>query len=273
MRNLFLLLAVSFLLSSCSNFAKVQKSKDPEYKLKKADEYFSKKKYRYAQQLYEELFTVYKGNTKFEDLYYKYAYSFYHLGLYRDAENLFKGYLEVFPTSERAEEIDYMRAYSFYKQSPKIDLDQTNTQKAMMMMQTFINTHPGSPRNKEASEIIDKSRQKLESKEARGAKLYFDLGHYRAAGIAYDNLMNSFPESMKAEEYKLQVIKSYYKFAQLSIESRKLERYEKVIQECDDFADRFPDGQLAKEAASFKNLSLNQIKELKNEQNPSSAKL
>ncbi len=273
MRNLFLLLAVSLFLTSCGNFAKVQKSKDPEYKLKKADEYFAKKKYRYAQQLYEELFTVYKGNTKFEDLYYKYAYSFYHMELYRDAENLFKGYLEVFPTSPRAEEIDYMRAYSFYKQSPKIDLDQTNTQKAMMMMQTFINTHPGSPRNKEASEIIDQSRQKLEAKEARGAKLYYDLGHFRAAGIAYDNLMNSFPESTKAEEYKLQIIKAYFKFAQLSIESRKLERYEKVIQECDDFADRFPDGTLSKEAESYKNLSLNQIKELKNEQDPSSAKL
>ena len=104
--SLLFLLVVSLFISSCSNFAKVQKSKDPEYKLKKADEYFAKKKYRYAQQLYEELFTVYKGNTKFEDLYYKYAYSFYNMGLYKDAENLFKGYLEVFPTSSRAEEID-----------------------------------------------------------------------------------------------------------------------------------------------------------------------
>jgi outer membrane protein assembly factor BamD len=93
--------------------------------------------------LYEALFPVYKGSQKFEDLYYKYAYCFYYQGLYSDAENLFKGYLEVFPNSVRAEEIDYMRAYSFNKQSPKLELEQVNTMKAMNMMQSF---HQYSPR-------------------------------------------------------------------------------------------------------------------------------
>src|SRR5690606_20720784 len=157
---------------SCNSFQKIQKNKDPEFRLKKADEFFAKKKYRFAQQLYEELFTSYKGTAKFEDLYYKYAYSFYYLKSYRDAENLFKGYLEVFPTSSRAEEIDYMRAYSYYMQSPRLELDQSNTHKAMMMMQTFINTHPGSPRNVEAAAIIDEARKKLEAKEARSAQLF-----------------------------------------------------------------------------------------------------
>ena len=98
------------ILTSCNNFAKIQKSKDYEYKLLKADEYFSAEKYRYAQQLFEELFPYFKGTKKFEEIYYKYAYCFYNQNLYRDAENLFKGYLDVFPNSEKAEEVDYMRA-------------------------------------------------------------------------------------------------------------------------------------------------------------------
>ncbi len=274
MRLYSVLLLCSFIaLSSCNKFSKIAKSKDAAYKLKMADEYYAKKSFRNAQLLYEELFTQYKGSAQFEDIYYKYAYSFYYLKSYRDAENMFKGYLEVFPTSSRAEEVDFMRAYSFYKQSPKIELDQANTMKAMMMMQTFINTHPGSPRNKEASEIIDKARLKLETKEARRAKLFYDLGHFRAAGLAYTELMNAYPESIKGEEYKLQVIKSFFKFAQLSIESKRLERFEKVITEIDDFTDRFPDGKLLKEAESYRNLSLNHIKSLKNEQTSSSAKL
>ena len=166
------LLVIAFLLSSCSKYAKVEKSKDVEYKLKMADEYYAKKKYRQAQELYEGLFPVYKGTDKFEDLYYKYAYCFYYQKLYRDAENLFKGYLEVFPTSTRAEEMDYMRAYCYYKQSPKLELEQVNTMKAMNMMQTFINTHPGSPRIADATAIIDGSRVKMEQKEFRAAKLY-----------------------------------------------------------------------------------------------------
>ena len=47
--------------TSCNKYNKVYKSKDYEYKLKMADEYFAKKKYKIAQQLYEELFPVFKG--------------------------------------------------------------------------------------------------------------------------------------------------------------------------------------------------------------------
>ncbi len=266
------LVLVSFLLISCSKFSKVEKSKDVEYKLQKADEYYAKKKYRYAQQLYEGLFPVYKGTQKFEDLYYKYAYCFYYQKLYSDAENLFKGYLEVFPTSSRAEEIDYMRAYCFYKQSPKIDLEQVNTVKSMNMMQTFINTHPGSPRIPEATEIIDKSRAKLEQKEYRSAQLYFNLEKYRAAAVTFSNLLNKYPESAKGEEYKLMIVKSYYRFAKMSYIDRQIERFEKVVAEYEDFADRYPESKLLKDAEEYKNLSQTQIKEIQNEQNSSAVK-
>jgi outer membrane protein assembly factor BamD len=61
--------------------------------------------------LYEELFPIFKGTEKFEDVYYKFAYCAYHQKDYFNAENLFKGFVEVFPTSSKAEEMDYMRAY------------------------------------------------------------------------------------------------------------------------------------------------------------------
>jgi outer membrane protein assembly factor BamD len=267
--SLFLVLG----LFSCSKFSKVEKSNDVDYKLQKADEYYAKKKYRNAQLLYESLFPVFKGSDKFEDLYYKYAYCFYYEKQYANAENLFKGYLEVFPNSPKAEEIDYMRAYSFFKQSPKLELEQVNTLKSMNMMQTFINTHPGSPRIKDATAIIDENRAKLEMKEARSAQLYYNLGQFRAAAIAFDNLINSYPESPKGEEYKLMVVKSYYRFAKLSIAEKQQERYERVTSAYLDFADRYPESKLLKEAENYSNLSKNHIKELKNEQTPSSAKL
>ncbi|KAK6033532.1 hypothetical protein OSTOST_00126 [Ostertagia ostertagi] len=122
--------------------------------------------------------------------------------------------------------MDYMRAYTYYKQSPKVELDQTNTTKTMGFMQTFINTHPGSARNKEASEIIDKCRVKMELKELKSAELYLNLGQYKAAAIAFANLMNNFPDSDKGDQYKLQIIKSYYEYAALSIDDKKEERFE-----------------------------------------------
>jgi outer membrane protein assembly factor BamD len=183
---------------------------------------------------------------------------------------LFKGFLETFPNSLKAEEVDYLHAYCFYKQSPKLELEQVNTTKAIGMMQTFINTHPGSERNKVATEIIDKCRIKLEQKEFRSAELYFNLGQHRAAAIAYTNLINNYPESQKGDEYKLKIVKAYYKFAKLSYEDKQIERYEKVISEYEDFVDRYPESKLLKEAENYSNLSQNHIKVIKNEQTTSS---
>jgi len=276
MRLFKLLLAPAFLLilvtTSCNKYNKVTKSKDYEYKLKMADQYYSKGKYKIAQELYEELFPVFKGTIKFEELYFKDAYCFYYMKSYADAENLFKGFLEVFPNSTKAEEVDYMRSFCFYKQSPKLELEQVNTIKAMGMMQTFINTHPGSERNKEATEIIDKCRAKLEQKEYRAAELYYNMSQYRAAAIAFTNLTNNYPESLRGEEYKLKTVKAYYKFAKLSYEDKQIERYEKVITEYQDFVDRYPESKLLKEAESFSNLSKNNIKAIKYEQTQTAAK-
>lgn len=253
------------LLVSCNGINKILKSKDPEYKLKMAEQYYAKKKYNYAQQLYEDVMPYYRGAPEFEDVYYKYAYCAYYQKDYLNAENLFKTFLEIYPNSSRGEEVDYMRAYSFYKQSPKPSLDQTNTIKTIGMMQTYINTHPGSPRNKEATEIIDICRQKLEIKDANSAQLYYNLGQFHAAAVTFTSVLNSYPESNKAEEYKLMVIKSYFRYAELSIEEKKVERFEKVIEECNDFKDRFPQSQLAKDVQNYLNQSQNNLKTYSNE--------
>lgn len=255
----------SIILCSCGGISKVLKSKDPEYKLRMAEQYYVKKKYNFAQQIYEDIMPYYRGTPEFEDIYYKYAYSAYYQRDFLNAENLFKTFLEIYPNSKRAEEVDYMRAYTFYRQSPKAELDQTNTLKTIGMMQMFINTHPGSERNKEATEIIDLSRKKLEVKDQQSAQLYFDIGQFRAAAVAFNTLLNSFPESDNADQYKLMAIKSYYRFAELSVEEKKVERFEKVIEECNEFIDRFPESKFASEVSQFMNQSQNNLKIYTNE--------
>lgn len=270
MRLITVLLLVALALTSCSRFSKVQKSTDYDYKLRMAEQYYAKKKYNYAQILFDELLPIIRGTPQFEDAYYKFAYCAYYLRDYMNAENLFKGFLEVFPNSPRAEEMEYMRAYMYFKQSPKVELDQTNTQRTIGLMQTFINTHPGSPRIKEATEIIDQCRAKLERKEYLAAELYYNLGQYRAAGIAFTNLMNNFPDSDKSDAYKLQVIKSYYQYAVMSVAEKQPARFEQVVTECNDFIDRFPDSNLKGEAERYLSLSQNNLKGISNEQTKTS---
>jgi outer membrane protein assembly factor BamD len=261
------LLVITIIFTSCaSKISKVMKSKDNEYKYKMAEQYYAKGKYSYAQQLFEDLFPYLKGTNRFEDMYYKYAYTAYYQKDYPNAENLFKSFAETFPNSPKAVDAQYMRAYSFYKQSPKVELEQTNTQKAIALMQAFISQYPTSPKVKEATTIIDEGRKKLEEKEFRAAALYYNLGLYRAAAVAYSSLMENYPDSDRSDEYKLNVIKSYYRFAQMSIVERQLERYEKVLLEVDDFMDRFSDSKFAGEANNYKALSSTNIKNIQDEQ-------
>lgn len=264
MNRYSILIALVLFLSSCaSKFSKIAKSTDYEYKYKMAEKYFADKKYSQAHTLYEDLFPIFKGTARYEDLYYKFAYCSFYLKDYTEAENLFKTLVETFPNSPKVEEADFMRAYSFYKQSPKPELDQTNTVKAMGQMQAFINNHPNSEKIKEASEIIEKSRGKLEVKDYKNAELYYNLGYYKAAAIAFGTLIDDFPDSGKGDEYKLMVIKAYYEYARLSIEEKQPERFDKVVAECTDFNDRFPDSRLAKNVETYKTQSLNYIKSYK----------
>jgi outer membrane protein assembly factor BamD len=69
----------------------------------------------------------------------------------------------------------------------------------------------------------------------------------------------------------LMVLKSYYRFADLSVADKQIERFEKVVTEYKEFSDRFPDSKLLKEAEELNNQSLNKIKTLKNEQTSPSA--
>ncbi|MCE2756815.1 MAG: outer membrane protein assembly factor BamD [Bacteroidota bacterium] len=258
-------------LNEKSRFSKVLKSKDYEFKLKMANLYYDKKDFRKAQVLYEEVFPVFKGTPQHEDLYYKYANAHFNLKDYITAENLLKGYLEVFPNSPRAEEVEYLNAYCYYKQSPKAELEQANTIKAIGMMQIYLNNHPNSKKKAEAEDIINKLQQKLELKESLSAQLYFNVGQFRAAALAFTTLMNNYPDSEKSDAYKLMAIKAYYRYANMSVDQKLVERYTKVITEVEDFQDRFPESNLLKEAERYLTLSKNNLKNINNEQTPQTA--
>jgi outer membrane protein assembly factor BamD len=279
MRLFCLLFILSISLNSCffkkassikveksRSFSKIYKSTDNEMRYKAAEQFYADKKYSLAIQLYEDLFPYIKGTERYEDMYFKSANAYYFLKDYLNAENFYKSFVETFPNSKRAEDCNYLRAFCYYKQSPKFELDQTPTVKSMALMQAFINMHPTSIRVKEANEIIDKCREKLEQKEFKAAQLYYDLGFYKSAAISFENILENFIDSKSADEYKYLMIKSYLKYADLSFEEKQEERYLKVQNECTDFIERFADSKHYKEILVIKSQITNSIKNIKNEQ-------
>jgi outer membrane protein assembly factor BamD len=252
--SFFVLLSVS---SCTSKFQQVLKNKDIDFKVKMAEKYFEAKKYRNAQQLFENVMPFVKGTPRYEELYVKFADAYYYDGDYDNAENLFKTFVEYFPNSPKREEVEYLRAYTYFKRSPKAELDQTTTNKAISTMQAFIDAHPTSPRVKDATVVIDACRAKLELKDFKTATLYYNLGLYRAAAISYGLLSDNYPDSKAADKYKMLTVKAFFKFAENSFADKQKERYNKVIEESNDFVDRYSDSPLLEEVKKMKKQSDN----------------
>ncbi len=265
-RNLFYLLACIAILSSCNGYERVRKSSDVNYKLTKANEYYDKKHYQHANELYRELMPIMKSTRNYEALFYKYAYSYYYLKDYLDASYFFKNFAEYFPSSQYTEECEFMSAVSLFKYAPKYTLDQTNTMKALEAMQSFVNTYHQSTRLTEANNYIDESRKKLEMKQASAAKLYYNISQYKAAGVAYKSVMRNFPESPSSDLYQYMIMRSMYKYAQASVAEKQEERYTSAMSAFTELKDNYPSSKYLPEADKLYTEASNNVKKIRDEQ-------
>ena len=264
-KNLLYLLLGVVLLSSCGNFEKVRKSSDVNYKLTKANEYFDKKDYAHAYELYKDLMPIMKSTRNFEALYYKYAYSLYYMKAYIDASYNFKNFTEYFPTSKDAEECEFMSAVCLYKYSPKYTLDQTNSIKAIEALQSYVNRFPNSKRTTEANQYILALHTKLDNKEADAAKLYYNISQFKAAAVAYKSLMHNYPESANSDLYQFMVMKSMFKYAKVSIAEKQEERYANAISAFRELKDNYPQSKYLQEAEQLNTEANNNVKKIRDE--------
>jgi outer membrane protein assembly factor BamD len=262
---LLFILAGAILLSSCSGYQKALKSKDVNYKLTKANELYDKKKFEQANTLYESLIPVMTHTRNAEPLYYRYAWSFYNMKDYLSASYHFKNYTDMFPSSKDADECEYMYGVSLYKMSPKPSVDQTNTAKALEALQSYINTHPDTKHMDEASKYILDCLHKLELKESDAAKLYYTIGQYKAATIAYKTVLRNYPESNSSDQYQYMMIKSLYNYAKASVPEKQEERYATVMNSYTELKENHPQSKYAVDAEKYYTLANNNIKRLRNE--------
>ncbi|MFD2594234.1 outer membrane protein assembly factor BamD [Sphingobacterium griseoflavum] len=234
-----------------SRFEKLRASNNIAMKYEEAVKYYEKKKFSKALVLFDDLMGKYRGQAEAEDLYYYTAYTNYRLRDYTSARFHFKNFATTYPNSARAEECRFMSAYCFYQDSPRYSLDQENTRKAIDELQLFINLYPEGEKAKEAGELIQNLRDKLEQKAYANAKLYFDMGQpddYRAAVIAFESMLREYPDTRYAEEIEFLIVKSQYLFAQNSMPYRQEARYNEAIDYYQAFVEHYPQSKFKHDA-------------------------
>ncbi len=252
-------------LGSCSKFETVKKSSDVNFKLTKANEYFDKKEFAHANDLYKDLMPIMKSTRNYEALYFKYAYTYFYMKDYLFASYYFKNFTELFPSSKQAEECEFMAAVCMYKNSPRYTLDQTNSTKALEALQSYTDRYPKSARAAEANGYIDEMHRKLENKAADAAKLYFNIGQYKAATVAYKSVLRDYPESPNCDYYLYMIQKSWTKYADASVPEKQEERYASAISSFRDLKDSYPKSKYIEDADKLNTEANNKIKKIRDE--------
>jgi outer membrane protein assembly factor BamD len=236
---------------SCSEYDKLLKDGSAQARLDAANDYYNKGNYFKALQLYDLLIVELRGLPQFEDAYYKYCWSNYNQQQYLMAAYYFKNLAKTLPNSKYAEEALYMSAYCQYLESADPELDQTPTHQALTELQLFVNKYPKSEKVGQCNELMDELRLKLETKEFDIAMLYFKTEEYRAAVVAFSNLIKEYPATKYKEQALFYILKSEYYYAIGSIEAKKKERFELAAKAYNSLINQFPSTQFKREAEAL----------------------
>lgn len=230
MKKYLLVLLAFFAISACNKQQETaMKSADKDYILKVANENFENKKWTNALALYERLSNLVAGTDDAPNVVYNSAYANYYDKNYKLAGHQFKNFSVTFPQDPRAEDAAYMSALCYYEGSMDYNLDQTSTELAINELQNFLNNYPNSEKSKNINELIEELSYKLEFKAYENARQYYKMADYKAANVAFENVLSDFPGTKLRPKIYEYILRSRYELAVNSVYDLKKDRIENAL--------------------------------------------
>ncbi|MUP47000.1 outer membrane protein assembly factor BamD [Gramella sp. BOM4] len=250
MKKGILLLSLLFLTLSCSEYQKLLKSDDTAAKYSKAEAYYnegikedSNKDLRRALGLMEQIEPQFRGKPQGQRISFLLADTYYRLEDYYLSSFQFERFLQLYPDSEKAEEAAFKMAASFYYRSPRYDLDQTDTHKAIDELQVYLNRYPEGEFAETANDMATELRIKLEKKAYEIAKQYHLTQFYKAAISSFNNFIADYPGSPFREAAYYYRFDSAYQLAINSYEVLMEERLEEAKELSKAYKKYYPEGE------------------------------
>ena len=251
--KIILPVALSMLLTGCAHeFNQVFKTSDYDYKYEFAKESFARGKYTYAVTLLQDLVTMKKGTSDAQECLYMLAMAEYGEHDYEAAAETFKKYYQSYPRGFYAEMASFYVGQSLYMSTPEPRLDQSQTVAAIAAFQEYRDIFPDGKLKAVAEQRLMELQDKLVEKEYLSAKLYYNLGsyfgnctsggnNYEACVVTSENALNEYPYTSLREDFSILIMKSKFELAQMSVEAKKIQRYQDAEDECYGFINQYPD--------------------------------
>jgi len=253
MRQLLTFLGLILFLGSCSEYQKALKNEDVGAKYELAQSLYDEEDYKRANRLFEQIAPKYVGKPQGERVMFFLADTYFQRGDYNMAGYQFERFMKSYPKSDKLLEAAFLGAKSYYELSPEYSLDQTDTDKALAKLQTFINTYPDSDFFEEANLMAKELTTKKEKKAFEIARQFNKIGEFdytflTPAVAAFDNFISDFPGSVYREAALFYKFEAATRFALNSFERLKPERLESAKAAYSTLKKQFPKTAYEKEA-------------------------
>jgi outer membrane protein assembly factor BamD len=228
-----ILLSVLFSSSCGPKAPKIILDSEDQYALAKRE--FDKKHWDQAVLELQKLILNYPGVSFIDSAQYLLGLTYFNQTEYPLAIGEFDRLLSSYPTSLLADAAAFKAAESDFKMSPKAELDQEHTQKAMDELNNFLNDYPQSDRREEALQLLNKCRAKLAFKAYKAGYLYYRMKHYESALIYLHQVTNDYHDTEWAKPAQFQIAEVLY----------KEKKYDQAKDEYQKFLQDFPNDELA----------------------------
>ena len=251
-KGLFILL-VMVVLTSCGEYQRLLKSRDPEEKYQAALQYFNDKQYVKSQTLLDDVSASYKGTERSEDVLAYLARSYMGQKAYESATDYYQAYVRNYPKGKYATEAYFQVGHCQYLDSPDARLDQEITRNAIEAFTQFVELYPESPYAEQAYREMAELYDKLALKELKSAQLYYNLGsylgnNYLSCEVVAKNALKNYPSNAYQEDFNWLILQSKYQQMVMSFEEKKLERARDAQDEYYNFTTEYPNSKHRKEA-------------------------
>ena len=246
-----LILAVLLVLAAIpackTEYDRVLEGSDVDAKYTLAFQYFNAGKYTRASQLFESLSLLTSGTDRHDTVMYYLGLSNYSYKDYYTAEANFDQYLTNFPQGAFAEMAQFLRIDCLYRSTLRYELDQTPTYTAITAIGEYLREHPEGANSDIARHRLQELGDRLDRKAYENAKLYYKMEDYKAARVALKNVLKDDADNIYREDILYYSAMASYKYADMSVASKKKERFLVFQDDYLNFIGEYPESSYRKE--------------------------
>lgn len=195
-------------LAACGS-NKLRANMTTEERLAYANQLFQKKNYFDARTQFRIVTLNAPGSAIVDEAQYYLGECHYEMEEFITAAAEYEKLLRLYPQSPYLDDAQYKLGMCYFRLSPKADLDQKYTWRAIEEFQRFLDDFPGSDLTNEVVDKLNATRGKLAKKEYEIADLYRRMAYYEASMVYFDEVINRFYDTKYYEPalfYKAEIL-------------------------------------------------------------------